>query len=198
MIILRVRTTLTYGSGGPGLNTMYFAPGTAGGSAADATDVVARVRTFWSSIAPQFNGNYSFQVQNDVTAIEAVTGALTGQFTTAPVTAVVGSAAGGACPAVTALLLRMRTGTIINGRQLRGRQYLGPSALTTIALGGIVAASTVAAVNSGAAAMLVTSPTTSFPAVWHRPVNGANGGHSLVSSYSCWDQFAELRSRRNA
>lgn len=196
-VILRVRTIMTYGSGGPGLNTQYFSPGTVGGSVADATDVVARVRTCWAAVAPQFAPTMSLQVESDVAAIEATTGALTGTFSATPVAAVVGSAAGSSVPPVLQLLMRLRTGTVINGRLLRGRQYLGPAGALVQGSGGVVQASSVTAFNSAYNAMLVTSPTTSFPAVWHRPVNAAAGGHALVSSYSMWSTFAELRSRRD-
>lgn len=196
-VLLRVRATLTYGSGGPGLFTAYFTPGTVGGSTADATDCVARVRACFFALTAYFNNTYTIQVQSDVAAIEATTGALTGQFSATPVSVVTGTATGTALPAVTQVLVRIRTGTIIGGRQLRGRHYIGPTSTVATLLNSIVAATAVAAFNTAFNAMLVTTPTTSFPAVWHRPVNGTGGGHSLVSSYSTWDQFAELRSRRD-
>ena len=196
-VLLRVRATLTYGTGGPGLFTAYFTPGTVGGSVADATDCVARVRAMFLAVNAHYAGTFSSQVQSDVIAFEATTGALTGQFGATPVASVAGAAAGSALPPLVMILVRSRTGTIINGRQLRGRHYMGPPANTALISPGVPTASALNAHNLAFNGMLVTTPTTSFPAVWHRPVNGAGGAHSLISSYSTWDQFAELRSRRD-
>jgi hypothetical protein len=87
---------------------------------------------------------------------------------------------------------------IINGRLLRGRHFMGPVVATTLGAGGAVVAGTITIFDGAFNAMIPAGATTSAPAVWHRPTPLATGGHGLVSSYSTWNQFAVLRSRRDA
>src|SRR6187399_761129 len=95
---MRVRTTLTYGSGGPGLHTVYWRPGTTGGVTADASDAIARVRAFWNGIRSAFPSTFQMDVQTDVALIEDSTGLLVGNLSGTPAASVVGSAAGGVGP----------------------------------------------------------------------------------------------------
>jgi hypothetical protein len=197
-VILRVRTVLNYGSGGPGLATHYFAPGTIGGSNADAADVATRVRNFFLACVGLCVIGDTFQVQSDVAAIEATTGALTGLFTAGTLAVVTGTGAGSRGPIAAMALVRSRTNVVLNGRLLRGRQYFGPMRVATVDSQGRIVASDVATLNVAAAAIIPAAATTSAPAVWHRPTLLAAGGHALITSYSTWAEFAVLRSRRDA
>lgn len=197
-VILRVRTTMTYGSGGPGLSTSYWLPGTTGGVTADASDCVARVRAFWDAIKVNFASSMSLQVQSDVAAIEATTGVLTGLFSATPAAAVVGTGGGNNEVTAAMALIRSRTNSVINGRLLRGRWYLGPVATGCSNLIGSLATATITSFNTGAAGLLAAGATGSVPAVWHRPTTLAAGTHGVVTSFSTWDQYAVLRSRRDA
>lgn len=194
---MRVRTVLSYGTGGPGLHTVYWRPGTTGGVTADATDAVARVRAFWSAAAGLFPNTFGAQVSSDVALIEDSTGALVGGLSATPVAVVAGTASGSFGPLANMALLRLRTGVVVNGRALRGRWYLGPTAANAInALGGLTTGN-IAALNAAGAGMLAAGATTSFPVVWHRP--GAGTGISAnITSMSAWDQLAVMRSRRDA
>lgn len=197
-IIMRVRTTLTYGSGGPGLHTVYWAPGTLGGVTADATDAVARVRAFFAGIQTIFANTFTANVQTDVALINDGSGILTGSLSAAAVGTVVGTAAGGVGPLANMALARLRTGSVINGRLLKGRWYLGPISVSAQGTGGLLSAAGIAAVNTAGNGMLSGGATTSAPVVWHRPGGVTVGASSTVSSVSCWDQIAVMRSRRDA
>lgn len=197
-VILRVRTVLSYGSGGPGLHTAYFLPGTVGGSTADATDVVGRVRAMFQSQITAFSNSMFIQVSTDVAAIEATTGMLTGNFSAAAAALVTGT--GGASQEITAamILVRSRTNSVINGRAVRGRWYIGPVAATsTNPLGGVIT-TLVTSWNASANATIAPAGTTSAPVVWHRPTTLNAGTHAPVTSFSTWDQYAVMRSRRDA
>jgi len=195
--LLRVRTVLSYFSGGPGLNTIYWIPGTPGGVTADATDAVARVRAMWLAMAPQFSSSMQFQTSNDVALIDEVTGTLTGSLAAAGVAGVAGT--GGSNNEVVAamLLVRLRTAGVRNGRLVKGRWYLGPVGAGVANGLGTVTTGNVTAMNTAANALLTGGATASVPCVWHRPKDLAPGAGFPVTSASTWDQFAVLRSRRD-
>jgi len=196
--ILRVRTTLTYGSGGPGLNTVYWLPGTTGGITADATDSVARVRAFFAAIQGAFANTFTANVQTDVAQINDTTGALVGSLSAAAVGTVVGTAAGGVGPLANMALARLRTGVVAQGRLIKGRWYLGPISVTAQGTGGLLSSTQITAITNAGNAMLSGGATTSVPVVWHRPKVGFGGVSAQISSVSCWDQIAVMRSRRDA
>jgi hypothetical protein len=196
--IMRIRSTLNYGSGGPGLHTMYWQPPAAFAVTADAADAVARVRAMFLAMAALFPTTWSVQVQGDVARIEDTTGGLTGGLAVAPPAAVVGT--GGATQSATAamLLVRLRTNTVILGRLLRGRWYLGPVASAIVASNGQIASANRTIADNAATGTLTGGATASVPVVWHRPTGGAGGDSIAVASFSTWNELAVLRSRRDA
>lgn len=194
--MIRVQTTVSGYVGGPGLNTAYFRPGTSGGVTADATDCVARVRTFFDAIKGFYSVGTTIQVDTSVDQIEDTTGALTGSLTSAASAVVSGTGAGDRLPPSTALLLRLNTGIVVNGRFLKGRWYLSPFVTSQNDVAGVPEPVTMSNCVTAANAML-TGTTASFPVVWHRP-GGAGAGTSMaVNGYSVWGSWAVLRSRRD-
>ena len=194
---MRVRTTLTYGSGGPGLHTVYWRPGTTGGVTADASDAIARVRAFWNGIRSAFPSTFQMDVQTDVALIEDSTGLLVGNLSGTPAASVVGSAAGGVGPLASMALARLRTGLVVNNRALKGRWFLGPISVSAQGTGGALSASQVLSIDATGAAMLTGGATASFPVVWHRPGSGT-GASSAITAVSTWTNLAVLRSRRDS
>lgn len=195
--MLRVRTVLTYGSGGPGLNTMYFAPGTPAGSNADAADVCARVRQFWFAIVTLLPITMTALTSGSVDAVESTTGDLVGQFSGGSPALVTGTGVGNQNPTASQAVLQLRTGTVVGSRLLRGRQFIGPLVVGTTAAGGGISSTARGTITTAANAMIALTPTLSFPVVWHRP--GTTPGAAVgVTSYTVWDQFGSIRSRRDA
>lgn len=194
--MLKVITTIGGHGGSPGIATMYWRPGTGGGSTADATDCAARVRAFWQGIIAQLATGVTAQVSGTCEAIEDTTGAITGAFSGTTPAVVTGSGGGTSVATVAAALLQARTSSVVNGRFLRGRTFLSYFSDATMAAGGGLSTGSQTAVNTAANAMLTGGSTLSFPVVWHRP--GLGVGTSLpVTSYTTWAQFAALRSRRD-
>lgn len=194
--ILRVRATLVYGTGGPGVHTSYWIPGTTGGVTADASDAVARVRAFFAAVAAQYPNSTTVTVQTDVAQINDNTGALIGGLTAATVGTVVGTGGSVVGPLAGMALLRLRTGLVVNGRRLAGRWYCGPLGTGAQSAAGGIATGTITAFNSAGATMLAAGATSTVLAVWNRP--GATVGLSTaVTGVSTWDQMAVLRSRRD-
>jgi hypothetical protein len=196
--IMRVRTTLTYGSGGPGLHTAYWIPGTPPGVTADANDAVGRVRGFWLGCAGQFPTTFSAQVQSGVDLLDDLTGSLQGQLSATAVAAVAGTSGTASAARSSMILAQLRTNTVFGGRLLKGRWYLGPPKPSAIGTTGGTDPAVITAVNAAGAAMIAPGATASALAVWHRPVSGGGGAAVPVSSLSTWNEIAVLRSRRDA
>lgn len=195
--ILRVRTTLNYIQGGPGLHTAYFSPATVGGVTADATACVAGVRAFWDAIKGLFVNSFTAQVQSDVAQVENTTGVLLGQLSATPVAIVTGTVAGSYSPIASMMLLRLRSNAVINGRLLRGRWYLGPVSNTVVdSSGRLGPAQQTTLTNAGN--VVAAGFAGCIPIIWHRPSPTGVGQSGTAQSFSAAADMAVLRSRRDA
>lgn len=196
MPIMRVRTTISGLQGLPGVSTFYFRGTTTTPITADVTDVVARVRAFFSSSSGAFPALVSLQVLGDVDVIDEANGTLTDQLSvTAP--AVVPGSSGVALPFASAVLLTHNTGGILNGRRLRGRSFLSPCNAAANTAGAVT--TSLRTTVTTAANVMLTGTTGSYPVVWHRPkLPGPLGGLAIATTgYSVGTSFAVLRSRRD-
>lgn len=197
-VILRT-TALVTGSGlaGGGLTQLYWAPGSVGGSTADATDCLARFRALWVSIGTRLSSTISFVFDQTVLAIEATTGVLTGSFTAAAALTVVGGSGSEPLPRQTQGLIKWGTASVINGRRVRGRLFVpGVQEGDNDGAGQPVAALSTALTTAGAT-LFVAGATASAAVVWHRPVGGSGGASPLITSSTGGTSWAVLKSRRS-
>lgn len=198
-VIIRARAILNGWSGAPGLNTWYFRPATSGGSNADATDVLARVRAFWNDISGLLPSAVTVATAPTVDAIDAATGTLVGSYaSTAPPTTVTGTGATEFYAPSVCALLSINTNNFVGGRRVAGRSFINPLTEAAVA-SGVASVATIASIT-GAAILRITPsspPTGSFPVVWKRPVNGAGGSDWPVVAFSMAPKLATLRSRRD-
>lgn len=196
--IMRIRTVLSYGSGGPGLNTIYWDAASEPPAVADASDAVARVRTFFDAIKAFYANSMTFSVSNDVATFEDTTGDLTGRLAAAPAAVVVGTGGAAQGPLASMYLVQLRTNLLRNNRLVGGRWYLGPPASVGIfTTGQITGAAQTAHVNA-ATAMLTGGATASVPIVWHRPNALGPGASGVIVQATVWSQFGTMRSRRDS
>jgi hypothetical protein len=198
-VIFRARAVLNGWSGGPGLNTFYFRPGTVGGSVSDATDVLARVRAFWNAISAQLPAALTIATAPTVDALEDTTGVLVGSYaSSAPPTAVTGTGVTEFYAPQVMCLLQMNTTAFVAGRRVQGRSFIGPVTEGAIAAGSVSTA-TISAITGAALLQLTPSspPTPSFPVVWRRPRPGVPGGSYSVTAFSMPTKTATLKSRRD-
>jgi len=183
-----IREILTRWSlpGGNAVTVMWF----------DATPTIASQRT---ALHAFFTGTKAFQATSTSYAIdgagrevESTTGALTGAWSEA--SSKTGTGTGGATQLSDAdqILVQWRTTTINNGRFMRGRTFLPGISSPQLSNGNVLAA-TVASI----AALGTTLATSGAELqVWARPVSGAGGVATDVSSATVWNEFAVLRQRR--
>jgi len=197
-VILRTQATIggTALPGG-GLSTLYWLPGSAGGSTADATDCLARFRDVWVSIGTRLTSTINFVFDQTVLAIEATTGVLTGSFTAAPALTVVGGSGSEPLPRQTQALMRFGTASVINGRRVRGRLFVPGVQEGDNTTGGVPIAALVTALTTAAATLFVAGATSSEAVVWHRPQGGAGGTHADITAAQGSTEWSVLRSRRS-
>jgi hypothetical protein len=193
---LRSRATLGLaGMATPALLTYYW--DSAGATpAALATEAHARVRAFWNNLAPAVGASSTLTIFPEVDEIEETNGAIVGQTVGTLPPAVTFSAAGDFLPYQTQALLRLTTGTFIDGRRLRGRQYLPGWTELSNTSGGVPAGSSVANITSAAALLGTTIVTPMNQRVWHRPKAGSPGLSAIVVARQAGVNWAVLKSRR--
>ena len=192
--LVRIQSTISGWSGGPGLTTFYFDPGASTIDAAMITQVTGRVRAYfdaWKAFAPSAN---SMQVSSVGDIMDVGSGALVGQVSAGSAPSVVVGTLTPPGPAFVCAVGRLTTNSFFNGKRLRGRTYAGPLAAnftdSVAPEGGLMAAiqNGLVAVNTSAGGPGLV--------VWRRPVNGAGGAIAAVVNTSCSPVFGILKSRR--
>lgn len=198
----RLRIAWTGAIGLPGVTTLYFS---------DAATALPAVRTLmgnWLGFMPNV---VSGQVEPRGDIIDPATGSITGEWTGSDVAPVIGSG-GSAYAAPVGFSVTWATGSILDGRRLRGRSYVVPIAVAGYQADGTIEPDTLTNVRMAASAFVVA--TQALLLVWHRPrletpawtdVHGRPhpakafrvGGFSAVVSATVADQVAVLTSRRS-
>lgn len=195
--LARVNTVTTGWTGGPGLNTLYFRGAGGSPTAAEVSDVVARVRAFWNALSAFFPAAWACQVQGVVPIINADSGVLQSVTTVTTPTLVTGGAGGVFGPTQTAVVMRLTTATVFGGRRVLGRQYLGPVRDSQTGVSAPGAALTNAVVTAGV--QLAPGATSAALVVWHRPHQGLSDGNfgDVVLPVSVNPNWGVRRSRRD-
>lgn len=196
-VMLRTVGTVTgTGIADPYLIQLWWLPGTAGGSTADATDCLARFRTMWNSLAAKMTTGLVAAFDPVCIAVEATTGVLTGAFTgTQPLNAT-GSGGTSPLPRQTQGLIRLGTSSVVNGRRVIGRIFVPAPDEGDNDTDATPNSSYLSQLNTAAGTLFTPGATSSAAAVWHRPVGGAGGTAVLITSVSAQDRWAVQTKRR--
>jgi len=193
----RVRVAGYGWPGAPSLNTFYFvnsADPTITDSA-QAQVCVDNVRAALNVAKNLLGNGMSWAVAGEVDVLDPATGDLTQSFgVTAPLV-VSDNGQGAIGPSSAMMLLSLHTGTIVNGKRVRGRCYLGPTVGANDTDGTPLTVQRDFCKGIGNQLLGGTGGAPKY-VVWHRPVNGAGGVAAAVTSASCPDFFAVMRSRR--
>jgi hypothetical protein len=188
--IYRIRVAFTGVSGTPWVATHYF--NEAAGTAQAAANAVG---VFWGTVDNQMNNLVNWATEADVALIDIPTGALTSVQSTTPQTGT-GASATGKMALVAQGLLRWRTNSVVNGRNLRGRTFI-PGLVTSVSNDGQVAVANQTSINGAGNALIADA--SSDLVIWHRPTESApaSGVAGSATVATMWTQFAELRTRRD-
>lgn len=180
----RIQTVFSGPQGSPWLNTFMFS--TAVGTPQDAADAAA---AFWTALVLHIHDSVSWTQNPDVEVIEN-DGSLTNVVSITP-NSDAGEGTTDMLPAATQGLLRWRTGSIIAGREVRGRTFLPGMVEGSNGDSGTPAPGLVTDANNAAAALI--ADTNSQLVIWSRK----NVGSVVAATGSLASKWAVLTSRRD-
>jgi len=199
--IARVRTEWTGFNGAPGYTNLFFRD-FGGAEDPDVTNAVAtlaaeRVVTFWNAIEQYFPNDVTLRVDNIVDVLEDSTGTLIESYST-PVNAPIAGTNAGSYSAASGGVIGWTTGSIRNGRRIRGRTFLVPLASLVMSTSGRIEPGVVNTIQTAASALADNTQTPDL-GVWARPTaSGASDGQwAVCSGARVTDLPAVLRSRRD-
>jgi len=181
----RITTTITGPAAtGGGYNELYLVPTT--GTMADAHDAAA---DFWEAFGVLALSTNTYVTSGDIELVDSATGLITG-IESATTRTKVGQNSGEPLPKATAALVRWRTGTYVNGREIRGRTFLsGLNEAQSDA--GVIAAGTRTALQTAANTLVARTDVNLV--VYSRVHFQA----AVVETANVWSEWAMLRSRRD-
>jgi len=184
------------GVGDAYLFSSWWLPGTAGGSTADATDVLARFRSCWNTLAAKIATGLTITYDPVCIAVEATTGVLTGAFTGTQPANSTSSGGSSPLPRQTQGLLRINTNSVVGGRRVQGRLFVPVPDEGDNDTDATPTSSYTSQLNTGGAALLAAGATASTLVVWHRPQGGGGGQAVIATGVSAQDKWAIQRRRR--
>lgn len=178
-------------TGGPGVSVFNFrlsgaALTTGPQQAAD------NIRTFFQSVASGLPNELVLSFPAEVTELDTVTGQLTAVHPVTPGAPIPGGSTGGYAHA-SGVRIEWLTGSILNGRRLKGTTFLVPYAAGAFDVNGRLPAASVAPLEDAAEAYVQGMENIGSAAVWSR----THGILADVTSIRVPTLGAVLRSRRD-
>lgn len=161
---------------------------------AHAAASVTALPIFFNAFRTYLPGGLRIDVPNSGKTYNEATGALTGGWIAGTAGIATGSSAT-PFPSSSGALLSLNSGTIVNGRLLKGRIFIVPLAGNAYGFGGIEGGC-VTAIKAAAVTLLTSAGDFNFK-VWHRPKAGAGGSSAFVSGSNVSSRACVLKSRRD-
>lgn len=198
--IMRVKTTWSGISGAPGVTVMHFRDfdTTETPTQAQLLSVINKTATFFAAVLPYISTTTKLTHEREVEILEDTTGellnAVTYTGTLDPQTGTANGPVAGPAGAV----VNWRTGSVRNGRRVRGRTFLVPLATSSYETDGTLLTSCQAALQAAATTLADNSGSGDL-GVYARPtaVGATDGAWFVATGASVPDKIAVLRSRRD-
>lgn len=185
--MLRITAVWTAPYGSPYYSTFYFGGDTSGEADAASAAVAAFLGVMDGNIA----STYTWNIDQQAEFVDEVTGNVTG-VESVPAGNGTGSGSGDPLPTATQALIRWRTNTYLNGREIRGRTFF-PGFVETASTAGKVTTGLLSGLNTAAANFITGSSGAGNLVIW----SPTHGQSATVLTGTAWDEFAVLRSRRS-
>lgn len=184
-VIERIRCQWSGFTGSPGLTTFYTD---------DAINFLPLVRTFFDAIKTLLPSAVTVSFEAFGARINDNDGSLNGSWSAGSTPAPVTGTIAGSYAAPAGVLVNWNTNTVVNGRFLRGKTFLVPSA--ALSSNGTVNDANIVTLTAAAVALLAGTPDM---LVWHRPKTDpfVAGSSAAVLNPSVPDKIVVLRSRRD-
>lgn len=197
--MLKVKVRWSGFIGSPGWSNFYFDTGNETfHTPADAGPCADRVATFLTANRLKFPSSVTWTIQSDVESVSAATGQLLNVTSVGARTPITGGAAAGAYSGASGVVITWRTAGVRNGRRVRGRTFLVPTANNIYQSDGTIDNTHLNEFVTSATALATVTGTQLPLVVWARPSTpgGSDGAAHVVTSASVPDMAAVLRSRR--
>lgn len=191
----RIRASILYGLGSPGVITLYTRT-TAPENSASAVLCSTRLQDALNAGKAMFASSVTFRSDGFVDTIDPATGAITGSDATDVWEVTTANFSGTLAPALQ-VCCTWKTADIVAGRRVAGRTFLGPLNPDMSQNDGTPSSSALTAADALGAAWIDQGTTDVAAVVWKRPVNGAGGSDHVITGHLVKDKFAVLRSRRD-
>lgn len=154
-----------------------------------AANVVSAIDGFWDSLSAIIANDLAWTVQGDVAIIDLATGEITGVDSVTGANGA-GAATGSIIPLASQGLIQWFTNAYLGGRRIRGRTFVPCLTAPAVLDGEVTAAAQTSMANAGDA--LIAHPTTNL-GIYSR----THHAFAPVTDAVAWNQFAQLRSRRD-
>lgn len=194
--ILQTTAQIDYGGTFGGLSTMYWLPGTPGGSPADDTDCLERFNAFWNAFEVVIATGVTVTVDPVTLYFNDATGALVDVGGGVPGTQAIGGSTGQNLPRQTQGMIKWVTAGIVNNRRVQGRTFMPAPTESNNTDTGTPDSSYVSNLVTAATTLLTPGDTSSTPVIWHRPVNNTGGSSHAITTHAPRTTWSVLRSRR--
>lgn len=177
--------TWTGFSGAPGYSVFYATPD---------MGISGDIKTFFTAIDDYIPSGVNIQCPTSGDRLDEATGQLLETWSGGVGGTVQGQVAGNyASPA--GICVNWLTNGVVNGRRVRGRTFIVPTAANIFAADGTLADNHLAVFQAAADALVASAAGDLL--VWHRPVGGAGGSAHAIVAARVSDKVSVLRSRRD-
>lgn len=168
---------------------MYFDGGTVG----ELSQARGDLNALWGGLSGVLSDQYSWSIEPTARVLAPSTGTLLDVASEAAVLAGSGAQAQEPVADASQVLTRWRTGLVVNGRFLQGRNYV-PGLASGSLSGGNITPAVVAALTDVCGDFLAAS--SGQFGVWHRPQGGSGGTLAPATNGTVWGELAVQRRRR--
>jgi len=196
-VLKRYRVAMWGGQIGSGVMTFY---------GLETADLQGPIDALLASVKTKMPNAVHMQIEAGGDLFNDTDGELTGAWVGTTNTDHVGGEAG-AYAAPAGVVLTWLTDAVLDGRRLKGRNYIVPLAASSYQADGTIADDNMTYFRTAAA--VYSSAVADEGVVWHRPrkavaadgsrpaITARDGGHALITGTSVKDKVAVLTSRRS-
>jgi hypothetical protein len=201
-VMLRTLARGQFGSDTSHIFQMWWAPGTLGGSTADATDILARYRAMWAALGAKICTGYSITFDPICIAVESTNEQLVGAFAGTQPANVSGAGGSSPLPLQTQGLIRWGTAGVAGGRRVRGRTFVPCPDEGDNDSAAAPSTSYKSQLAAGVTALLTAGTTGSAPGVWHKATEATEdrpatvGAIYAITSGAASSSWSVMRTRR--